>query len=626
MAEDRIEQIKHEPATLRCYTSRLQFRRLGKDYEANCPFHEDTRPSFQVFEKDGMWMWKCQSGGCGVGNVVQFVERFDHIAFAAAMRKVEDEIGSSWENNRQQVETTFREFGGQTAEKIVYSLEQYAKLETALLKSPAAREWLLTKRGITFETAQRLHFGFRQDLGKIAGQDSRIADKGWIAIPCIVGGKVVSIEYRSIVEKDFRRQPGMNTALMGADGLDPFDVILVTEGKFDAAVLEQAGFRAVSLPNASTKLTPEMRDQLKAAGTIILAGDSDPAGEAAMGKLWAELQDNTYLLKWPDGCKDANDLFLKDPAGFRETVERLIREARGTPMPNVTSLQEAMVNSQRTNMADHPDRLHFPWKSVDQMVNLLPGSVLSLFATNTGMGKTTFAMNIAVHEARRGEIILNYSEELAPEEYGNLVAAHVLKKDRNLLTQEDYALAAQMLGQARFYIGRNLDLRTADEVLDLIEAAMRRLGPTLVIIDHLHIIVRNVADPVKAQDNAMKRILQLAARYRAKMIVIGQPRKAISQNRGKRVHITDAKGAASFGDDAHAVIAIHRDLVKHFDPANPPREPYEPKTEIHLQKGRSQGTGNAYAELMFFGSLASFEQICYDAPPVQAELGMAASN
>ena len=199
-------------------------------------------------------------------------------------------------------------------------------------------------------------------------------------------------------------------------------------------------------------------------------------------------------------------------------------------------------------------------------------------------------MNVLVYDARKyGEVVLNYSAELSTDEYANLVTAHILKKDRNTTTKEDRALAAAKLGGARFHIGYNPDLTRVEPVLDLIEAGIRRLGATVVVLDHLHFVTRNETDTIKAQENAMQRIKNISREYGVKFIVVGQPRKSVQQYRGKPVHITDAKGSESYTSDADAVVAMHREMAKVVDPQHPPREPYESKTKIFLQKGALAG-------------------------------------
>lgn len=955
MDNERIEQLKINPATLRVYASRLKLGRKGRIYETNCPFHDDTNPSFQIFKNaEDCWMWKCQSNDdCGSGNVAQFVQKFDKVSFPEALNRIEKEVANEWDEGKDRVDKVFQPIGQESKKSVRYPLDKYQKLETALLKSPLAREWLLKERGISFSTAQKFHLGFRQDLGKIAG-DCEVADKGWIAIPTIRENEVVSIKYRSIVAKEFRRQPGMETELFNIETIDMLDTLYITEGEFDAIVLEQAGFKAVSIPNATTNLTSAMRDALMSAETRILAGDSDDAGQKAMTKLWNEFQFNTFRLQWPEGCKDANDTLMKAAGGnldiYPDIVSGLTQDAFGRPMEHFSTIQKALLSANQTNLADHPDRLRAPWPIVDRMAILLPGSIMAFSATNSKMGKeldvktkvmtpsgatpigslqtgdlvigrngkptnvlnvfpqgvkdawqitfsdnttvvcgadhqwavrsywdsfkdnpyrvlslkdllesdlkkrrwriplpepvefckntlsldpyflgallgdggfsgssvtftntdrdlienvrrsappgvvlkrrlnpdiqytfsakhahpnplnealrqlglfgkrsgdkfipetykfssvadriallqglldtdgcatktnsvhfcstskqlcedviwitrslggaatlliqnrgerstlyytyvrlpeqftpfrlrrkfanmrpprgrrnrfiesidpvtprdmccieveaddglyvvddfivthnTIFQTNLTLYAARyHKEVVLQYQCELSDNEYANIVAAHVLKRDRNHLTAADYAEASSYLEGIKFYIGHNTLLTKVDEVLDLIEAGIRRLGATVVVLDHIHFICRNERNEAQAQANAMQRIKLMADRYGVKFIVVGQPRKAEQTKRGKRIHMNDMKGSESLVSDASAIFIIHRDEIKVKDPDNPPTDDYQTKTEVHMLGARSKGDGPTYGELVFLGNIATFGSLAKDIPP-----------
>jgi hypothetical protein len=615
----KIDSLKSNPAVIHVFARYVNLKRDGNEYLGLCPFHSEKTPSFKVYQHDGVLLYKCF--GCGeAGNVLIFVQKLDKITFGQAIRKVDEFISKEFATKRGAVESTFKPFAPET-EKITMTLAQYAPLETALANSPAGRDWLLKERGITYETARKLKFGYRQNLAALAGHgNADVSEQGWIAMPCCDAGRVVSIKYRSIAKKAFARQPNMQTALFNLDTIDELSTLYVTEGEFDAAILEQAGFRAVSLPSASTKLTPEMKAQITEADTVILAGDCDGGvGSAAMEKLWKELGPRTYLLKWPAGIKDANQCFLetakRDLSSFRTLVADLTTAAKSTPMPGVASLQESMAVATYSNPTENPDRFVWPWPSVDKMVNLLPGQTLVLSGTNAGVGKTTFLMDALIENALRGEVILNYSAELSMEEYAQLAASYLLRRDKNLLTPGDIKTASKKLTGVRFYLGHNPDLSTYAPVLDLIENAIQVLGATTVVIDHLHFICRNSHNEIADQANAMQRIINMGKKYGVKNIVASQPRKANQQTKGKALHLTDLKGSETLGSDANYVLALHREKAKLTDPLNPPRDPYDPTTEIHLLKGRSLGTGNAFATLFCMGDIARFVEPALQEPP-----------
>lgn len=628
MKED-LDRLKKDPSVLRLYAQRVKLERQGNRYRGSCPFHQDSTPSLDVYpdKDDGTPLYKCL--GCEAhGNIFQFVSKFDHISMNEAIKLVKAYVTGSPETQAKAVDAVFKPVG-ENKPKTVLSLSDIAKYEKALEQNQAAQDWLRKERGISYETAKRLHTGYVQDIGKLIGpNDQDVRDKGWIVLPCVDGDKVTAIKFRSIARKVFRRMMGMaSEVLYNVDTIDLLEPVFLTEGEFDTMVLEQAGFRAVSLPNATCKTTPEMKDQLLRAELVVLAGDTDgAAGTEKMKKLWAELGDRGAYLEWPAGWKDANATFLKECHGnlgeFKETVDRLLRTAKSVIMPGIYSLQESMRSHHQTDLANHPERFRFPWKNVDGMAIILPGDVVAVLATNSKMGKTCWLMNATINAALvHGEVVLNYQCELEPDRFNTMVAAYILRKDRNHLTEEDVEDAARRLGNARYYIGAAPWLNTVDPVLDLIEAAIKRTGATTVVLDHIHFLCRHSSDEIKAQADASQRIANMSKRYRCKFFMVEQPRKANQANRGKRLHLSDGKGSEALHSDAAAIFAIHRDIAQITDP--PPPDPLSPITSIHLLGGaRSKGDGASEAKLIFVGNLATFSEMVNASGDDQSDGGL----
>lgn len=616
VSNEELQLIKSNPAVLRIYSAKTKLEKQGKDYFGRCPFHSEKSPSFTVnAAKNGFWLFHCF--GCQAsGSIIDFVQKTDNLNFKDAVTSIKEQIGSTdWERNKAQVDQVFQSIDSTDKEYKTFTLQEYKKLEDAFSESQEAQDWLLNERGIGVETAKRLHIGFRKDLGRIAGSSNQdIADQGWVSFPCIEDGIVTSIKYRSIVKKAFSRQPGMKTSLFNLEAIDIFEPVVMVEGEIDSLTLEQVGIKSISLPNAAYKLTPEMRDQVLQAEKVILAGDCDGgAGVDAMNRLKADFGERAILVKWPDGYKDANDVFLKyckrDIDKFRELIYSLIREAKSQPMPGVYSLTQVMGSPQEEVLSDHPDKFHFPWKSVDEMAILMPGAVAASTASVTGSGKTVFWINATLHGARRHkEVVLNYQVELSPSEVANIVAANVLAKDRNALTKDDYQKAASLLTGVRYYVGADPTLTEADSVLDLIEAAVKRLGITIVVLDHIHFLTTG-DNEISQQTKAMQRIKNMARLYGLKFIVLGQPRKADQKSKGKSLHLSDMKGSESIMANSDVGYFLHREAVSNIDPNNPPMDLYEPETEIHLVKGRARGKGRAFTRLYYAGALATFLEI-----------------
>jgi hypothetical protein len=617
LAKEDLDQLKSDPGVLRIYGQLVPgLKKAGNKYVGCCPLpgHNDKTPSFNIFPD-----MRCSCFGCGANlNIFQLIQQVESCDFATAVERVKKELGQSdWESTKQKVESVFKPVAEQKTYKTI-PLSAWAKLETALANSKEAVHYLDTERGITLATAQQLRLGFVQTIGSLAGeQGADIADQGWLAFPCVENNQVVGIKYRSIIRKKpggFARQPGFATALFGAEEIDVFEPVYVVEGEFDQLCLAQAGFHAVSVPSAGTKLTPSMKDQIMRASSVILAGDTDATGSGYMTKLWTELGKGTYLLTWPDGCKDANATFLehcgRNIDKFRTLVEELTSKAKSQPMPDIYSIQEVMQHGEDTSLVDRADRLRFPWTTVDQMAVLLPGSVLGLTSTNTSMGKTPFVIQASLFGARKyNEVVINWQCELSPSEIAVVVAALVLRRNRNFLKKEDLKEAAEQLGDVQYYIGNNPSITNILDVLDIMEAAIRRTGATVAVLDNLHFYTTGIDDENRVQTAAIKRIKQMAGTYGVKFIVVGQPRKATAQAKGKKTHITDAKGSGSFGDTCDSFMALHRELAKQAEGEDGRNDIYEEKTLVEMLKTRSKGLGKATAYLHFFGEFAAFEAL-----------------
>ena len=592
----------------------------GMEYICKCPFHEDDTPSFKIYQKDGLWLGHCF--GCGVTlNSMQFIEKFDKIGFAAAIQKVKDEF--EWYEGKEAVESTFVEVVPEK-EKATYPVSAIRSWKQTLATSSAGQKWL-ADRGIRWDEVG-MHLGFIQDLSEVSPNHPWVKD-GWVAFPTLdVTEQIVTgVKFRSVMGKHtpdgkksgILRMPNMATTLYNLGAITPFEDAWVVEGEPDTAVMAQAGYAATGLPSDKYSPTGTERDILTRANRIFLAGDMDNVGRDAMKKLWGEIRDRAYLIEWPDGCKDANDTFLKacngDVEKFQELLEQLKSKALETPIPDYYDLRESLRNSDDTIPMDNPSRLHARDKNVDQMAITLPGNVVSMFATYTGSGKTSWILDqFELEEAMNwGSVVLNYSAELSPEEFARLVASNLLEKDRLTLTRDDFREAARRLDakDAKFYVGYNPDLNRIGMVLDSIEWAIRRLGARIVVLDHLHFLCRGEKDDIKAQADAMQRIKNIARRYQVIFIVVGQSRKAQPGRKGRPSEAADAKGSETFISDATTTYHLHRNLRTNIDwdkPETWPLDILDDITDIRLDKCRTKGPGKAVARQTFVGMFGKF--------------------
>lgn len=621
-SEEDLTNLKRNVRLWQVASQRIKIKKEGIEYKGLCPFHDEETASFTIWtESDGIDLYKCF--GCQAnGNVIQFVQNYDKISFNEAYEKVASFAG--WIKGKENVEKTFRAVLEKEEKKITFPLAAIKPAEIALLESEDAKRWLAS-RGITLDTAKRFHLGFVQSAAAINPHHLWV-DGGWIIFPTIDGDAITLLKYRSILGKKtpdgkpaILRKKDMATQLFNGNAVNPFEDIFIVEGEPDTIVVSQAGQACIGFPSAGFNATPEMRDNIMQANTIYLAGDMDGVGRDTMKKLWAELRDRTYMIDWPEGCKDANDCFLKvcngDIDAFHDKLEELKQVARQKPIPNFYDMNEVLKTADDTNPMDNPNRLRFPWKGIDDMAVCGPGSVVSSYATYTGSGKTTFWTAVELYNAINfNSVVLNYSAELSPQELATLVTAILTKKNRLHLERSDYNKAADIMKEAKFYVGYNPDISNIKDILGdgteknagILEWAVRRLGAKIVVLDHLHFFTSGDEKATTAEAAAMTRIKNLSVKYGLIFIVIGQSRKANQNSKFKVSEGSDAKGSEAFVSTANTTYHIHRDIRRDIDKDNPPDDILESITGIRLYKCRTKGPGKAYQQLFFEGSIGRF--------------------
>ena len=76
----------------------LLMERLGLGGHAKksgrCPFHDDSNPSFSVFQIDGLWFFKCHAG-CGEGDEINFLEKHKGVSRSDATKLYLEMAGCS---------------------------------------------------------------------------------------------------------------------------------------------------------------------------------------------------------------------------------------------------------------------------------------------------------------------------------------------------------------------------------------------------------------------------------------------------------------------------------------------------------------------------------------------------
>lgn len=165
---DAKERVKQAVDIVDLVGSHIQLRRQGRNYVGLCPWHDDTRPSFQVNpERQSFKCWVCDIGG----DVFSFVMKIEGVEFREALDMLADRAGIELEKPRRQIpaegEAPSESTSGESVAPNKRTLLQAAawaekQYHQCLLDSPEAEpaRQYLQQRGITPESIKQFQLGF----------------------------------------------------------------------------------------------------------------------------------------------------------------------------------------------------------------------------------------------------------------------------------------------------------------------------------------------------------------------------------------------------------------------------------------------------------------------------------
>jgi DNA primase len=293
----------------------------GGEWVGPCPFcgGNDRFHVWPLSESPGWWCRFCQKSG----DAIAFVMERDSVSFADACRQLE-----GWNAPvapEPPAPTTNLPSWQATGADFIAHCE-------AALWSADGFEGLayLRQRGLEDETIHRYQLGWNGDTlyrprerWGLTGKSPRIWLPRGIVIPWIASGELQAIKIRrpdadtrDTDEGKYVAVAGSRPVLFGSDTIAAHDVTVLVESELDAMLVEQTAgdlAGAVATGSAKASLDTQAITCLLPASRVLVAYDSDPAGEkAAAGVL--TLSSRMRRVKIPIG---------KDPTEFHQQGGRI---------------------------------------------------------------------------------------------------------------------------------------------------------------------------------------------------------------------------------------------------------------------------------------------------------------
>ena len=411
----------------------------------------------------------------------------------------------------------------------------------------------------------------------------------------IMGDQVINVKYRD-GRKNFKLYKGAEKIFYNINSVIGYEYCVITEGEMDVLAFHEAGIKnVVSVPNGATLGNNNLDyldnciDYFDDKEKIILAVDSDDAGQALQQELVRRLGAEVCFLADFEECKDANEYLIK--YGKEKLAERISR-ARPVPLENVTTFRdiENEVTDFVTNGFKPGFQIGLP--NFDDIFSTYTGQ----FITVTGIpssGKSDFVDQMVVgYNANYGWKTAFASPENAP----TYLHAHKLMRKtwgdmptRSDIGTDKWKQVAEHVNDNYFFI--DMERYTLESVLRKGAELVKRKGIKCLVIDPFN-KVRDV--DCKTEDvnrytmEYLTKIEMFAKKYDVLVFIVAHPTKMYKDKDGKIEEPTmyNIKGGGEWYDASYHGILVHRN--------------YEEKTvKAKILKVKFQNLGENGAEAHF---------------------------
>jgi len=304
------EEIKDRLDIVDFIKSYIEVRPSGKNFKAICPFHQEKTASFMI--SPDRQIWHCF--GCGEGgDIFKFLMRYENLEFYEALRVLAERAGVELKSVSPEDQ---RQFG------ILYDLNAAAAefFEGALKNSKKAKDYI-KERGLKEETVSDFMVGFAPSsvdeltvflINKgfaieeivragltIKTERGRYIDRfrGRIMFPIHNHfGKVVGFSGRILPEFEkedvgkyinspdtpiFNKSRLLYGFWQSKKDIRDEDKALLVEGQMDFLLVWQDGIRNVFATSGTALTSDHLRTLRRVTGNIVMAFDSDSAGQMA---------------------------------------------------------------------------------------------------------------------------------------------------------------------------------------------------------------------------------------------------------------------------------------------------------------------------------------------------------
>ena len=466
----------------------------------------------------------------------------------------------------------------------------YTKPTAAVTNPPSSKiiEWFNT-RGISEETLRELMVSEGPEFMPQTGKTENA-----IHFNYFIGDELINVKYRD-GRKNFKLYKGAEKVFYNINSIVGFEYCIIVEGEMDVLALHEAGItNAISVPNGATLNANNLEyldnciDYFEDKQKIIIAVDSDAAGQALQSELVRRLGSETCYIATFDDCKDANEYLIKYG---KEALSQRISRAKPVPLENVTTFRD--IEDEVTDFVRNGFKPGFQvgLENFDSIFSTYTGQ----FITVTGIpssGKSDFVDQMVIgYNANYGWKTAYASPENTP----TYLHAHKLMRKTwqgmpgvEDIKTEKWDQIADHVNDNYFFI--DMERYTLDSVLRKGAELVKRKGIKCLVIDPFNKVRDNDAsgDVNVYTLEYLSKIEIFAKKYDVLVMVVAHPTKMYKDSKGNIEEPTmyNIKGGGEWYDASYHGLLVHRN--------------YEDKTvKVKVLKCKFQNLGENGAECHF---------------------------
>lgn len=312
--------------------------------------------------------------------------------------------------------------------------------------------------------------------------------------------------------------------------------------------------------------------------------------------------------------------------GALDEAERIIyhisdENSEKTLVKGEAAFAEAMNNIQDAQIGNRPQNIvNTLFPQFDKSTKGLKPGELIILAARPGVGKTAFALNVAVNVALKGKTVAIFSMEMdAP-----LIAKRMLAYESKVTFDEMDSLgglrgdasgrlmaAFRRLSEAKIYID-DYRQNTPNDILSKCRRLKRDKGLDLVIVDYLQLMKGSTSKNFESRQvevSEMSRMMKIyAGELGVPILTLCQMSRGAVQ-RKEEPQLSDLRESGSIEQDADVVMFLHNPSM--FNDALP-----TDRLQLLIRKNRNGPLKEIW--LQWEGETTTFREITEGAVPAEA--------